>query len=152
MNLIYALIAAAHVLAGAAWFGAMLYSLMILHPRARSFFGKPRAFEDFVAHIAAGARWKVLGGAAFIALTGLALLGRPTTGPLSSGKWICLIVKIILFLATVSLFCYASWVLWPARVMGSTEDIPRFQRRFRVIGITLLVLVGTSMVIGVVSA
>ena len=55
MQLARWIIAAAHVLAGGAWFGAMLYSLMVLHPRARSFFSSSRQFEEFIAHVAAGA-------------------------------------------------------------------------------------------------
>jgi len=66
MQLTRWILAVAHVLAGAAWLGAMLYSLLVLHPRARAFFGSPRQFEDFISYVAAGARWKVLGGAAFI--------------------------------------------------------------------------------------
>src|SRR5574339_645930 len=93
------ILAVAHVLAGAAWFGAMFYSLTVLHPRARSFFGNPRQLEDFLAHLAAGARWKVLGGAAFIALTGLGLLLCSPTEALSSVKSLYLLVKVILFVA-----------------------------------------------------
>src|SRR5262249_6519361 len=142
------LIAAAHVLAGAAWFGAMFYSLTVLHPRARSFIGNPRKFEEFITHLAAGARWKVLGGAAFIALTGIALGLTGNTGAWSQAKWICLGAKTVLFVVAVSVFCYASWVLWPARTLASDEEIPKFQARFRMVAVTLLFIVGLSMVIG----
>ena len=149
MQLARSILAAAHVLAGAAWFGAMLYSLTVLHPRARSFFGSPRQFEDFIAHLSAGARWKVLGGAAFIGLTGVGLLLYLPTGPLPPGKWVCLLIKVILYVGAVSLFCFTSWVLWPARTLSSTEEIPEFQRKFRIIAVTLLALVGVSMMLGV---
>jgi putative copper export protein len=152
MQLARTILAAAHVLAGAAWFGAMLYSLMVLHPRARSFFGNPRQFEDFIAHLSAGARWKVLGGAAFIGLTGVGLLLSLPTGPLSRGKWVCLLIKVILFVAAVSLFCFTSWVLWPGRTLSSTEEIPKFQRKFRNIAVALLALVGASMALGVLGS
>jgi hypothetical protein len=151
MRLVHLLLAAAHVLAGAAWFGAMLYSLAVLHPRARSFFGGPRKFEDFITFIAAGARWKVLGGAIFIALTGVSLMCA-VAGMSSPGKLACLVVKAILFVAAVSLFCYTSWILWPARTLASVEEIPRFQQKFRMIALALLVLVGASMVIGLLSS
>jgi hypothetical protein len=152
MHLTHALIAAAHVLAGAAWFGAMFYSLAVLHPRARSFFGGARQFEDFITHLAAGARWKVLGGAAFIALTGIGVALAGDMGTWSRGKWICLVAKAILFVVAVSVFCHASWVLWPARTLASDAEVSRFQGRFRMVALTLLILVGLSMVIGVVSA
>jgi putative copper export protein len=144
------ILAATHVLAGAAWFGAMLYSLTIVHPRARSFLGNPRQFEDFIAHLAAGARWKVLGGAALIGVTGLGLLLCSATGQWSSGKSLLLLVKAILFVAAVSVFCFTSWILWPARTLASTEEIPNFQRKFRIVAVVLLVLVGASMVLGVI--
>ena len=152
MQLVRWILLAAHVLAGAAWFGAMLYSLTILHPRARAFFGTARQFEDFIAFTAAGVRWKVLGGAGFIAFTGLGLLLCSATGASSPGKWICLLVKSVLFVAAVGLFCFTSWVLWPARTLASTEEIPGFQRKFRIIAVTLLALVGASMVLGALSS
>jgi hypothetical protein len=151
MQLARWMLAAAHVLAGAAWFGAMFYSLAVLHPRARSFFGGPRQLEDFLAHLAAGARWKVLGGAAFILVTGVGLLVWSIAAR-SSGKWALLLVKTVLFVVAVALFCFASWVLWPARTLASTEEIPKFQKRFRRVAVTLLVLVGASLALGVVSS
>src|SRR6266576_4655528 len=143
------IIAAAHVLAGGAWFGAMLYSLMVLHPRARTFFSSSRQFEEFIAHIAAGARWKVLGGAALIALTGIGLLLFPGSEDTSNGKKACVIAKTALFAIAVSLFCFTSWRLWPARTLASVEEIPKFQQSFRGIAVTLLILVAVSMVLGV---
>jgi len=73
-SLTYAALIAIHILAGSAWFGAMLYSLAVLHPRARKFFTAPSQFEAFITFLAAGARWKVLFGCFVIAATGLALL------------------------------------------------------------------------------
>ena len=150
MKLAHWVLATAHVLAGASWFGAMFYSLTVLHPRARSFFTGARQFEEFIAHIAAGARWKVLGGAVFIAITGLGLVLLPGEH-MSPGQRGCLVAKAILFVVAVSLFSYTSWVLWPARVLASLEEVPKFQRRFRIIGRTLLALVGASIVLGVLS-
>lgn len=152
MQLARLIISAAHVLAGGAWFGAMLYSLMVLHPRARSFFGSSRQFEEFITHIAAGARWKVLSGAAFVALTGIGLLILPGAEHSSAGRNACVIAKSALFVVAVILFCFASWRLWPARTLASVEEIPKFQRSFRRIALSLLLLVGASMVLGVLSS
>jgi hypothetical protein len=152
MQLARWIIAAAHVLAGGAWFGAMFYSLIVLHPRARSFFRSTGQLEGFIAHIAAGARWKVLSGAAFIAVTGIGLVLLPGAEQASTGRNACVIAKTAMFVIAVSLFCFTSWRLWPARVLASGEEIPRFQQNFRRIAVTLLVLVGTSMVLGVLSS
>jgi putative copper export protein len=74
---VYWILLLIHMLASAAWFGAMFYSLAVLHPRARAFFGDAKRFEEFISHVAAGARWKVLGGCLLIALTGAALMFFP---------------------------------------------------------------------------
>jgi putative copper export protein len=152
VQLVHWIVAAAHVLAGAAWFGAMLYSLMVLHPRARSFFRSPGQFEEFIAYLAAGARWKVLGGAAFIALTGVGLLLLPAAGETSTAWYACIAAKVVLFVLAVGLFCFASWKLWPDRVFASPVEIPKYQRRFRIIAFTLLILVGVSTALGVLSS
>jgi putative copper export protein len=152
MQLTRWILIAAHVLAGGAWFGAMLYSLMVLHPRARSFFGNSRQFEEFIAHLAAGARWKVLSGVTFIALTGIGLLLVPGDEPSSRGRIACLFAKTALFAIAVSIFCFASWRLWPARTLASVEELPKFQQTFRRIAVALLVLVGLCMALGVLSS
>jgi putative copper export protein len=152
MQLVRWILIAAHVLAGAAWFGAMLYSLLVLHPRARSFFGSTSKFEEFITYLAAGARWKVLGGAAFIAFTGVCLLLLPSRENTSPAFYACVIAKAALFIVAVGLFCFTSWVLWPARTLASTEENPKFHKTFRVIAITLIILLGISMVVGVVSS
>jgi putative copper export protein len=152
MQLVRWVLIVTHMLAGAAWFGAMFYSLLVLHPRARTFFSSTDKFEEFITYLAAGARWKVLGGAFFIALTGVGLLLLPTKGQTSTSFCMCIYVKLILFVIAIGVFCYTSWVLWPARVMSSKKDIPRFQKTFRVIAITLLILIGISMAVGIISS
>ncbi len=139
----------AHILASAAWFGAMLYSLIILHPRARLFFDNPSQFEEFIAWIAAGSRWKVLGGCVIIALTGIGLLFLSGIGNKSTIWFLCIITKILLFLFAVSLFCFVSWKLWPARILAPKDKALDFQRKFHKIAIMLLVLVGVSITLSV---
>jgi putative copper export protein len=152
MQFVYWVLLSIHVLASAAWFGAMLYSLVVLHPRARAFFGDAKRFEEFIAFIAAGARWKVLGGCLLIGLTGAALMFFPSEQHRSTAWQICIAVKTILLLAAMGIFCFASWKLWPARILCSPEEIPKFQRQFRIVAVTLLVLVGMAMVLGVVGS
>src|SRR4051812_22590887 len=83
-----------HVLAGSAWFGSMFYSLTVLQPRAKTFFATGLEFEEFIAALAAGARWKVLGAFAIVLLSGVALI--PFAQP-HSRVWWCLIVTKSLF-------------------------------------------------------
>lgn len=142
-----------HALAGAAWFGSMFYSLTVLHPRAGAYFRgqDPEAFETFIATLAQGARWKVLGAfvLVFASGVGLVLLHRPASAPTT---WLGLIAaKLILFLAALAVFCYASWRLWPARIFATPEEVPIHQRRFRVVGLLMTTLVGLNFALGVVA-
>jgi len=148
-SLLYAALIAVHVLAASAWFGAMCYSLVVLHPRARAFFDTPSKFEEFITFIAAGARWKVLSGCMVIGATGLALFFMHKT---SSTAWqICILAKAVLFLIAVGIFAYASWFAWPARALASPSEIPAFQRRFRLIAVCLILLVGLCFLISVLA-
>jgi uncharacterized membrane protein len=151
MDLIRTLAAIVHALAGAAWFGSMFYSLTVFQPRALAYFVDPGRFEDFIAAVSRGARWKVLSAFGIVLLSGVALVlfGRPRP---VTGIWIALIiVKSLLFLAALALFCHVSWNLWPARIFATPEEAPLFQKRFRRIGLILLLLVGSDLVLGVMA-
>ena len=138
-----------HVLVAAAWFGAMFYSLTVLHPRAALFFKKNEDFETLITTVSAGARWKVLGACFLIAVSGigLAIINWPSPVP---PIWLLLVgLKLALFLVALALFSYTSWWLWPARVFAAAEEIPMFQRKFRLIAWSLIVLVGFNIALGV---
>jgi uncharacterized membrane protein len=143
--------AVVHALAGAAWLGSMFYSLLIVQPRAKAFFADDSRFEEFVATLAQGARWKVLSAFSIVLVSGLALIPVSATRPLR-GWWLALIVtKIVLFAAALGVFCYASWHLWPSRIFAAPDEVPRIQRRFRRVGIAILILIGLAFALGVVA-
>jgi hypothetical protein len=145
----HAVVAAIHALAGAIWLGAMVYSLFLLHPRAQRYFAKARDFEDFIAFVSHGARWKVLGGLAVIAATGgvLTVLSWPQG---DSSQWFWFLgVKSSLFLAALGLFVLTSWRLWPARVLALEDEFPRFQTTFRRVAITMIGIATVSMTLGI---
>jgi putative copper export protein len=152
IQLLRSILLSVHVLVSAGWFGAMLYSLIVLHPRARQFLRNPSQFEEFIAVLASGARWKVLAGCGAIALTGLVLLLLPVEQEPSTTWRVFVATKTVLFIVAIVLFCFTSWVLWPARVLASAEEIPKFQHRFRMIAVALVTLVGLSIVLGVVGS
>ncbi|MCI0462575.1 MAG: hypothetical protein L0Z62_36965 [Gemmataceae bacterium] len=150
MEIATLLLAAAHALGGAAWFGAMVYSLTVLQPRAARYFERPERFEEFITFVSAGARWKVLGAFALVGGSGPGLLF--VARPVPSAVWLTLIgVKGALFLAALALFVHVSWRLWPARVLALPEEIPSLQRTFRRAGWAMIALVGLSLVLGVIS-
>src|SRR5687767_13244315 len=102
MTLLHILIAIAHALSGAAWFGAMFYSLTVLHPRAVAYFETDEQFETFIAVVSQGARWKVLAGFAAMGATGLALIPLSRPEPVT-GLWVALVVaKGVLFVAALA--------------------------------------------------
>ena len=151
MTLLAILLALAHALAGAAWFGSMFYSLTVLQPRAARFFATPGQFEAFITAVSAGARWKVLGAFTFMGVTGLGLLVLRWPASQSS-SWLAVVAaKVVLFLAALVVFWYVSWRLWPARVLALPEEVPGLQRRFRRVGWAMIVLVGLNIVLGVVA-
>jgi putative copper export protein len=142
------ILASAHLLAGAAWFGAMFYSLMVLHPRAGRFFGADdEKFESFISILAQGARWKVLSALGLIALTGAAMI--PLTESHSTNHWKEIILaKVILWLMAVGIFCRVSWRLWPARVFAVPKELPAIRRRFRASAIMMICIAAAAMVLG----
>jgi len=148
-DFIWWLAASIHVLAGAAWFGAMAYSLTIVQPRSKRFFADDdEKFELFVSTIAQGARWKVLGGLGLIAASGLALIPLSRPHPLASA-WTCLIaIKAALLLIAVILFCRISWRLWPLRVFAVTSELPAIRRRFLRFAMTMVVIAAVAMMLG----
>ena len=151
MALASLLIGLVHALAGAAWFGAMIYSLLVLQPKAAAFFTKPSDFEAFAAHVAHGARWKVLAAFALVAVTGLALIALRWRTP-ASPLWVAaMIAKAALLLTALAVFGYASWRLWPARVFAADEEVPGFQRAFRRVGIAMIALIGAAFTLGVLA-
>jgi putative copper export protein len=150
MSMTHAALAVAHALSSAAWFGSMFYSLTVMQPRAKRFFATDAEFEEFVATVAQGARWKVLAAFAFVAITGalLVVVARPV--PMTTA-WLAIIaVKIALFAAAVAIFCYASWRLWPRRIFASPAELPAIRARFRAVGFTLLSIAAASFALGIV--
>ncbi len=151
MHLIYLVTAIVHALASAAWFGSMFYSFFVLHPRAKKFFAtNDEEFEQFIATVAQGARWKVLAAFAVVAISGvlLILMGRPQPTP---ALWIgCVVAKAVCLLIALAVFCYASWRLWPARIFATPNELPALRRSFRQVAITLLLLIATASALGIV--
>lgn len=146
-----ALLAVIHVLAAAAWFGAMFYSLLVLQPRAARYFRTPGEFETFVATLGQGARWTMLAAFGLVGGSGLALAVLQGTEAVSR-QWLVLLgLKTGLFAVAFGVFVHVSWRLWPARVLALPDEIPHFQRVARRLAATMLCLVGLSMALGVLA-
>lgn len=145
-----------HVGVTAAWFGAMLYSLVVVQPRLAEFFADVDEREDFATVLAAGARWRVLGLAVALALSGAGLTAiELDEADDPSGAWIALIVaKTALLAVAVALFTYVSWRLWPSRLlahMSGSSELEQIQARFRMIAVAIATSIAGGLIAGVVA-
>ncbi|NEA35681.1 hypothetical protein [Streptomyces sp. SID13031] len=141
-----ALIAIIHAGLAAAWVGGMAYSLFVVQPKLKKYFG-PREDdrEHLTAVIASGNRYKVLALIAVIACTGLALL------LLDHHHWWIHALKALLLLAATTIFWYVSWHHWPRRIFATTAERPALQRQLITLATIMLALAGTAFALGVAS-
>lgn len=147
VRVLRAVFVVAHTGAAAVWLGAMAYSLAVVQPRAQAFLGE--RYERFARTLAAGARWKVLGLVAALALSGGGLIGLEVADDGPGGFWWTLVaVKAALLLAAVALFAYVSWWLWPSRLFASPERLPGLQRRFAHVAVALTAVVTAGLILG----
>lgn len=139
-----------HILAGAAWFGSMFYSIFVLQPRLCRYFDKPAERERFLLALSHGARWHMIAAITLVALSGLGLLTMPRER--MTDAWLILIgIKTALLIGSTILFWRISWYWWPARLFALEAELPAFQRRFHFGAATMLVLVGLNATVGVVT-
>jgi Flp pilus assembly protein TadB len=139
-----ALIAIIHAGLAAAWVGGMTYSLFVVQPKLKKFFGPDEDDrEALTAVIASGNRWKVIGLIAVIAATGVILL------LLDHQHWWLHALKGILLLAATTIFWYVSWRHWPRRVFATAAERPALQRQLLILATTMLALAGTAFALGV---
>ncbi len=140
-------LAAAHLLLAAVWFGAMAYSVVVVQPKLLHYFGSPQRAEEPATYVAAGARWKVVGVITALAITGAGL--TILDGDRPAWWWALIGAKIGLLGVASVLFWYVSWRMWPRRVFALPAETPGWQAAFRRAGWTLITLVGAAMVLGV---
>lgn len=149
--LTWALIVGVHVLGGGIWIGAMGFSVFVLHPRAERFFAGSSTFEDLLFTVVHGARWKVVAGIVGIVGSGVALtLAR---GGAAGRAWDGIVAaKVGLLVVSLALFFHVSWVLWPRRVFASADELPAIRRRFRVVGVVMIVCNTINMGLGILAS
>jgi Flp pilus assembly protein TadB len=133
-----------HAGLAAAWVGGMAYSLFVVQPKLKRFFGPDEeSREALTAVIASGNRYKVLALIGVIALTGVVLL------LLDHEHWWIHLIKAVLLITATAIFWYVSWRHWPRRVFATAAERPALQRRLYLLAGTMLVLTGTAFALGV---
>lgn len=141
-----ALLAIIHAGLAAAWVGGMAYSLFVVQPKLKRYFGTDEeGREHLTAVIASGNRWRVLALIAAIAATGIALLLLVDTN-----LWIHALKAILLIVAT-GIFWYVSYRHWPRRIFATPEERPALQNQLRLLATTMLALAATAFALGVLT-
>jgi len=136
-----------HAGLAAAWVGGMAYSLFVVQPKLKRFFGPDeKSREALTAVIASGNRYKVLALVGVIALTGVVLF------LLDHEHWWIHLIKAVLLIAATAIFWYVSWRHWPRRVFATAAERPALQRQLYLLAGTMLVLTGTAFALGVAAA
>src|SRR6266436_6760843 len=88
-----------HVLAGAAWFGSMFYSLFVLYPRLAGNIDNIAERERLLLALSHGARWHMIAAMSLVGLSGVGVLLMPR-GDMSAA-WLTLIgVKAALLIVS----------------------------------------------------
>lgn len=147
MTTLNVLLAIAHAGLAAAWVGGMAYSLFVVQPKLRRYFGADEeGREGLTTVIASGNRWKVVGLIAAIALTGVVLL------VLAPEHWWIHAVKGVLLLGASGIFWYVSWRHWPRRVFATAAEQSVLRRQLVVLAGTMLGLTGTAFALGVAAS
>ncbi|TCO47645.1 hypothetical protein EV646_105198 [Kribbella antiqua] len=147
MTTVNVLLAITHAGLAAAWVGGMAYSLFVVQPKLKKYFGPDQdGREALTTVIASGNRWKVLGLIGAIAVSGLVLL------LLDHAHWWVHLIKGLLLLGATGIFWYVSWRHWPRRVFATAAELPALQRRLVVLAGCMLVLTGTAFALGVLAS
>ncbi|WP_166354741.1 hypothetical protein [Phytoactinopolyspora limicola] len=132
----------------AVWLGAMLYSLVIVQPRAARFFTDDDTHEEFLTVLGAGNRTPVLAILVAVVGTGIPLAA---TGELSTAAGWLLGVEGVLVVAAAAVFTRVSWRLWPRRVFALPSERPAHRTQLRRHALLMVALVGTAFVLAVVA-
>ena len=143
------IVAMAHVLSAAAWFGALVYRTFFVDPKARQFLGAESEYERFSLHLAHGMRGVVLLALLTCGLSGFVLVGMRWT-PVDG--WLTLVAgKAGLWAIAFAVFAYISWVFWPRRVFATIDQWGAIRRQGLVLSLVMIGLAGLGIVLGQLS-
>jgi hypothetical protein len=119
-------LAVAHIGLLAVWLGSMLYSLLIVQPRAARFFAADDdTLEEFLTVLGSGNRRPVVGIVVALFITGGALVAAIDPTANQAGLFA---TEGILLLVAAAVFARVSWRLWPRRVFALPGNVERFDR------------------------
>lgn len=147
MRLLEQLLAWAHGLSAAAWFGAIFYRTLVVDPKAFGYFPDRADYERFSTHLAHGMRYVVTAGLLTCGLSGFALAGLRWDG--ANEAWLGLMAaKVAAWLAAGGLFAYVSWVHWPWRSLAAPHEFAAYRRQGVALAAGMVALSGTGFLLG----
>jgi hypothetical protein len=139
-------VAMAHLVSAAAWFGALVYRTFFVDPKARRFLGGGGEYERFSLDLAHGMRGVVLLALLTCGLSGFVLVGLRWT---PADGWLTLVVgKAGLWAVAFAVFAYISWVFWPRRVFAADDEWPGVRRQGLVLSLVMIGIAGLGIVLG----
>jgi len=141
------ILVAAHLISGAAWFGALVYRTFFVDPKARAFFTKPGDYEHFALQQADGMRYVVAAALLVCGASGFALLGLHWS-EVDPRWWTLMIAKSVIWLIAFMVFIYISWVYWPYRVFATEAEFPRYQRQGLLLALVMIAFAASGILAG----
>lgn len=141
-----ALVLLVHVGLLGGWLGSMLYSLVIVQPRAARFFaGDDDGHEAFLIMLGAGNRRPVLAIIGVVLATGAILA---VVAPVEPGL---VVLEGALVVTAALAFGRVSWQLWPRRVVARAAERPAYRAALRRHAVALVALVGAAFSVAVIA-
>lgn len=140
------LLAVMHVGLLAVWLGSMLYSLVVVQPRAARFFTGDDALEEFLTVLGSGNRRPVVAIIAGLLVSGVLLAATQTWTPARASMFAA---EGVALLAATAVFARVSWRLWPRRVFALPEERPAHRAALRRHAMAMVGLVGAAFVLAV---
>src|SRR3954463_2168112 len=136
-------VATAHLVSAAAWFGALVYRTLFVDPKAIRFLGGGSAYERFSLDLAHGMRGVVLVALLMCALSGFALAGVRWN---SADGWQALVAgKVGLWAFAFAAFAYVSWVFWPRRVFATADEWAAVRRHGLILSFVMIGIAAVGM-------
>lgn len=142
-----AVLAVVHVGLAAVWLGSMLYSLLVVQPRAARFLAADDdRLEEFLTVLGAGNRRPVLAIVAGLLASGVLLAA--VLGP-EPAQVALLTAEGILLVIAAAVFARVSWRLWPRRVFALPSERPAHRAALHRHALTMVALVGAAFALAV---
>jgi hypothetical protein len=140
-----------HVWVWALYFGSLTYIYARLFPDMRRWLASDERFETFSLVTGDGLRWWIFGALGASGLTGVGLAFLRSPAEARRIWWTLVGLKATLWLVTLLVYAYVSYIMWPRRVFVGADERPAEQRRFLLVAVLLAALQIGQLLLGIVA-